>query len=108
MHLEPGAFPHHRDQVLADVVDVALDGADHGDADLRHAGLRQQRAQDLHGSLHRIGGAQHLGHEEDARAEVLPNDIHAGHQAMGQDVGGGLPPRQRLIRGCDDLGANPS
>ncbi len=33
MHLEAGALEHHRHEVLADVVDVALDGADHDLAD---------------------------------------------------------------------------
>src|SRR3990170_5988975 len=33
VHLEPRALEHHRDEVLPDVVDVALDGADHDLAD---------------------------------------------------------------------------
>src|SRR3546814_18471502 len=80
---EAGAFHHHRDEVLADVVDVALHGADHHGAELRRPGLRQQRAQDVHAALHGVGGPQHLGHEEDAVAEVDADDAHALDQRLG-------------------------
>ena len=80
--LEAGALHHHRHQVLADVVDVALDGADHDLADRLGAGLGQQRAQDLHAGLHRVGGEQHLGHEQDAVAEVDADDAHALDQRV--------------------------
>ena len=73
-HLEAGALHHHRDQVLADVVDVALDRADHHLADRRRPGLGEQRAQDRHAALHRVGGEQHLGHEQDAVAKVDADD----------------------------------
>ena len=75
--LEAGALHHHRRQVLADVVDVALDGADHDLADRLGAGLGQQRPQEFHAGLHRVGGEQHLGHEQDAVAEVDADDAHA-------------------------------
>ena len=68
--LEAGALEHHPDEVLADVVDVALDGADDDLADRLGAGLGQQRPQDGHAGLHRVGGEQDLGHEQDAVAEV--------------------------------------
>ena len=84
-HLETGALHHHRDKVLADVVDVALDRADHHLADLGRAGLGQQRPQDRHAALHRVGREQDLGHEEDAVAEVDPDDPHALDQGLGQD-----------------------
>ena len=58
--LEPGAFHHHADEVLADVVDVALDRADHHLADLGGAGLGQERPQDDHPGLHGIGRHQHF------------------------------------------------
>src|SRR3546814_19883677 len=94
---EAGAFHHHRDEVLADVVDVALHGADHHGAELRRPGLRQLRAQDVHADLHGVGGQQHIGPEEDAVAEVDYADSpshdhrlaehHAGRpNALEQDV----------------------
>ena len=88
--LEAGALHHHRHEVLADVVDVALDGADHHLADSGRPGLGQQRAQDRHAALHGVGGKQHLGHEQDAVAEVDADDRHAADQRLGQD-GIGLP-----------------
>ena len=45
-HLEAGALEHHRDQVLADVVDVALDRADDDLADRLRAGLGEERPED--------------------------------------------------------------
>src|SRR3546814_10915605 len=79
---EAGAFHHHRDEVLADVVDVALHGADHHGAELRRPGLRQQRAQDVHAALHGVGGQQHLGHEEDAVAEVRSEEHTSELQSL--------------------------
>ena len=75
--LEAGALEHHRDEVLADVVDVALDGADHDRADPLRARLGEQRPQDLHPGLHRVRREQHLGDEEDPVAEVDADDPHA-------------------------------
>ena len=53
-HLEAGAFEHHANQVLADVVDIALDRADDHLADRFHARFGKQWAQDRHAALHRI------------------------------------------------------
>ena len=75
-HLEAGAFHHHRHEVLADVVDVALHRADDHRADRLRAGLGEERTQQRHAGLHRVGGEQHLGHEEDAVAEVDADDAH--------------------------------
>jgi hypothetical protein len=80
----PRAFHHHRDQVLADVVDVALHRADHHLADRLDAGFREQRAQDLHPALHRVGGEQHFRYEQDAVAEVDADDAHAFDQRVVQ------------------------
>ena len=85
-HLESGPLHHHADEVLADVVDVALDGADHHPADLGRAGGGQQRAQDRHAALHRIGRHQHFRHEQDAVAKVDADDPHALDQRLGQHL----------------------
>src|SRR5215213_108714 len=74
---ETGPFEHHRYQVLADVVDIALDGADHDLADRLDAGFGEQRTQDFHAALHGIRGKEHFGHEQDAVAKVDADDAHA-------------------------------
>ena len=84
--LEAGAFHHHADQVLADVVDVALDRADHHLADLLGTGLGQQGTQDDHAGLHGAGRQEDLRHEEDAVAEVDSHDPHAFDQGLGQNI----------------------
>ena len=67
-------------------------------------GVGQQWAQDFHRALHRLGGHQHLGHEQDAVAEVLADDVHAGHQAARQNLARRLLPLlQRPVGGRDDL-----
>ena len=83
---EAGALEHHAHQVLADVVDVALDGADHDLADRFGAGLGEQRSQNGHAGLHRIGGKEHLGHEEDAVSEVDAHDAHALDERVIEDA----------------------
>ena len=101
--LEAGAFHHHGDQVLADVVDVALDGADDHLADPRGAGLDQQRAQDEHAGLHGIGGKQHFRHEQDAVAEIDADDAHAFHQRLGEQLVGGPAALQQDVDAFLDL-----
>ena len=86
--VEAGAFHHHADEVLADVVDVALDGADDHLALLGRAGGGEQRAQDEHAGLHRVGRQQHFRHEQDAVAEILADDAHAFDQRLGQHLVG--------------------
>jgi hypothetical protein len=105
--LEAGALHHHRHQVLADVVDVALDSADHHAADLLRAGLGQHRAQDAHARLHRFGRHQHFRHEEDAVAEVGADDLHACHQPAREHVVRRLAAAQRLAHLGLDLSSQP-
>gem|GEM_PF-6812572 len=87
--VEAGTFHHHADKVLADVVNVALDGTNHHLALLRRAGGGKQRAQDVHPSLHRVGREQNFRHEQDAITKVDANDPHAFNESLGQDVVGG-------------------
>ena len=65
-----------------------LTRADHDLADRLGAGLGQQRPQDLHAGLHRVGRQQHFGHEQDAVAEVDADDAHAFDQRVVQDLVG--------------------
>ncbi len=102
--LETRALEHHRDQILADIVDVALDGADHDLADRLDAGFGEQRPQDLHAALHRIRGKQHFGHEQNAVAEIDADDAHAFDQRVVQRTLGGPAALQENPRGFLDLG----
>ena len=83
--LEAGAFHHHADQVLADVVDVALDGADHHGALLGRAGFSQQRTQDNHTALHGVGCQKHLWNKQDAVTEIDADNTHAFDKRFGQN-----------------------
>jgi hypothetical protein len=86
-HFEASAFEHHADQVLADIVNVALDRADHVSA---QAGLvvagGQDRADQFHARLHCAGTLQHFGDEQNAVAEIDPDDPHAFDQGFSQHV----------------------
>ena len=85
-HLEIVALEHHADDVLADVVDVALDRRHH-DRALRLAGVagarlllldvRDEMADRL---LHHARRLDHLRQEHLARAEEVADDVHPGHQ----------------------------
>ena len=48
----------------------------------------EQRAQDRHAGLHRVGGHQHFRHEQDAVAKIDADDAHALDQRLGQHVVG--------------------
>src|SRR5262249_2827180 len=79
---EAGSLEHDVHEVLADVVDVALDGAHDEGADLRRAGLGQQRAEDVERALHGTGGDQHLGDEEVAALETGADLLERGDQRV--------------------------
>src|SRR6266852_6059503 len=85
-HLEARALEHDHAQVLADVVDVALDGADDVAAYRLGAGLRDQRPQDHQGALHGAGGDEHLGDEEVALLEAPADFFEGRDEGLEQDV----------------------
>jgi hypothetical protein len=105
--VEAGALHHHADQVLADVVDVALDRADHQLALLGRAGGGEQGAQDRHPGLHRIRREQHFRDEEDAVAKILADDPHAFHQRLGQHLVGRPAALQQDVGAFLDLLLEP-
>ncbi len=102
-HLEAGALEHHADEVLADVVHVALDRADDDLADGRDIGFGQDRAQNLHAAFHGVGGKQHLGNEQDAIAEIDADDAHALDEGFVQHLFGGPAAREKDPRARLDL-----
>ena len=104
------------DDVLANVVHVALDGCEH-DLSLRldHLAGRSQRSllgfhegrQVRHGLLHHAGRLDHLGQEHLAGSEQIAHHAHASHQRAFDD-------QQRAAQldagflGVDlDVGVNP-
>jgi hypothetical protein len=101
--LEARTFHHHGDEVFADVVNVALDRADHHLAEAGRASLGQQRTQDRHAGLHRVGGKQHFRNEQDAVAEIYADDAHALDQGLGQGLIGRPTARQQDMHGLLDL-----
>ena len=107
------AAQNDADDVLADVVDVALDRR-HQDLAGRPDALRVavgvllglHEGQEMrHGLLHHAGGFHHLRQEHLARAEQVADDAHAAHQRALDDV---QRPRRAepglLGVGVDELG----
>ena len=99
--LEPVALQHHRDDVLADVVHVALRGGeDDAAGPAREAAgarsgafaggrLRLEPGGEVRDRpLHHPGGLDHLGEEHPARAEEIADHVHARHQGALDDVEG--------------------
>ena len=83
-HVIAVAAQHHADNVLADVVDVALDGG-HDDLALAGGAGAQFFGFDVgnevgHGLLHDAGRLDHLGQEHLAGAKQIAHHVHAGHQ----------------------------
>ena len=75
------------DQVLADVVDVALDGRQHQRAfRSRAALLLHERFEKTHCRFHRFGRLQHERQLHLAAAEEIADDFHAVEQDVVDDV----------------------
>ena len=72
------------------------------------AGLREQRAQDLHPRLHRVRREQHLGDEEDPVAEVDPDDPHPLDERVVQDFSAAQPRSSRISVPSAISAASPS
>ncbi len=86
--LEAGALEHHRHEVLADVVEVALDRAEHHCAGAGGLAFGKMRLERVQGSLHHAGAQQHLGDEALAALHARPDDLHAGQQGAVEDLAG--------------------
>ena len=105
------AGENHADDVLADVMHVALDGREHDGARglaLVAAGrlLRLHIGQeDRHRLLHHAGRLDHLRQEHLSRAEQVADDIHARHQRALDHVERALGLEPRLLGvGFDEFG----
>ena len=80
------ALHHHLHQVLADVVQIALHGADAHLAHGLHACLGHQRLEQRGAHVHGAGGHQHFRHEHFVVLELLADHAHAGQKALVQDL----------------------
>ena len=101
--IEASTFHHHADQVLADIVNVALDCADDHLALFWGAGGGKQRAQDEHAGLHRIGRQQNFRHEQDAVAEIDADDAHAFDKRLRQNIIGNPAAFEQNVGGFFDF-----
>ncbi len=88
-------------------MDVALDGGDHDLADRRGAGFGQEGPEDLHAGLHGVGGQEHLGHEEDAGAEVVADHPHRLDEGLVEGPLGRPATTQEELGALGDLVAEP-
>src|SRR5262249_48763247 len=81
--LEARTLEHHGDQVLADVVEIALRRADddHPERLPGAARLRDQRLQEIEARVHCACREQDLGHVVLVAPEFLAHDVHAGDEA---------------------------
>ena len=104
--LEVVALQHHADDVLADVVDVALHRGEHDLAGAaRFAVLLRfdERHEMRHRPLHHPGALHHLRQEHLADAEQVADGVHAVHQRPLDHVDGPRRGQPRLLGIVDDV-----
>src|SRR5256885_1690506 len=105
--LEVVTLQHHADDVLADVVHVALDRG-HDDAAVgalrsRVLALLDERHQVRHRALHDARALDHLRQEHLAAAEQIAHHIHAVHERAFDDLQRPLDRQPCLFRVRDDV-----
>lgn len=82
--LKAAPFEHRGHEDLADVVQVALDGADHDASGTLHAPLEEVRRDQPEGGLHGSGGDQQFGHEVLVALKPLADLVHRRNHRLGQ------------------------
>ena len=98
---EPGSLQHHPDQVLADIVQVALHRAEHHRALAASlARFLEQRLQHGHPVLHGGAGHHELRQEELAILVQLPDLLHARGHALQHDIQWAQAAVQSALDGC--------
>ena len=108
-HLVVVAAEHDADDVLADVVDVALHGRHHdraGPPSRALALLLEVRDQVRDGLLHDPSALDDLGQEHAPGPEPVADDVHARHQRALDDVERPLRREPRLLGVLDDPGVD--
>ena len=107
--LEVVALEHDADDVLADVVNVALDRRHHdrplGLARYTRRGLLRLDEGDKMRDrlLHHARALDDLRQEHLAGAEEIADDVHPGHQRPFDDLDGPRRPEARLLGVLDDV-----
>ena len=81
-HIEARAFQHDLDKILADVVGVALDDADHDGMAYRVLPFFDMRLQYLDARIHRVGTEQKLWDEIFLFLVKPPDFLHTGGQSF--------------------------
>jgi hypothetical protein len=96
-YAEVRALPHHRDEIFADVVHIALDRADDGAKFRLHTGGHEQRLQNFQRLFHRPRGDEHFGNKDFIPLETFAHDHHARHEAMLDDERRRFTRREALL-----------
>ena len=104
-----GAAEHHADDVLSDVVHVALHGGEQHGAGLRSGAVFtlgfDERCEIGHRLLHHAGRLHDLREEHPARAEQVADGVHPAHQRALDHVDGAARSSASLFHvGLDEHG----
>ena len=81
-HREACALEHDVDEVLADVVHVALDRAHEEGADALYAALSEKGTQQVECTGHRLAGDEHLRHEPVTALEAGADLLEGGDERL--------------------------
>ncbi len=102
------------DEVLADVVDVALDGGQHDGGPGGRVGLLHEGLEIANRRLHGLRRLEHLGHDELVVVEEAAHLVHAPHERTVDDVEGARLleleveiVQQAVARALDDVAGQP-
>ena len=101
--LDAAALHHDLDEVFADVVHVALHGAEAHAADGLGALTDHQGLQKLCGGGHAARGHEHFGNERAVGGERLAEAVHADDHALGENVARPAALVERLLAEGEQL-----
>ena len=101
--LDAAALHHDLDEVFADVVHVALHGAEAYAADGLAALADHQGLQKLRGGGHATRGHEHFRHERAVGGKCVAEAVHADDHALGENVARAVAFVERLLAEGEQL-----
>ncbi len=106
-YLKSGTLEHHPNQILTNIMNIALHRTDNDFPNGLGTGLSQQRSKNSHTAFHCVRRHQHLRDEQNTVSKIDTHNTHTLYQSFSQHLIGRPTPLEQDIRTFFDLLLEP-